>query len=83
MTERYILLVGTHYYPSAWEDFKGTFKTKGEAKSYAQSYIDDTVVCQDYKWAQIVDKETMKLVSECLGFDDNPDETLWEETKDD
>ena len=82
MTERYILLVGTLYYPSAWEDFKGTFKTEGEAKSYAQGYIDD-IVYQGNKWAQIVDKETMKLVSECWDFEDNPNETFWEETKDD
>ena len=78
MTERYILLVGPLYYPSAWDDFKGTFKTVDEAKSYAQGYIDDTVY-QGNKWAQIVDKENMKLVSKCWDFEDNPNETFWEE----
>mgnify|MGYP003664632889 FL=1 len=61
MTERYILLVGNHYYPTGWDDYVGTFTTVEKAK--------DRVYCQDYKWAQVVDKESMKLVCECWDFE--------------
>ena len=63
---RYILLAGEHFYPSRWEDFRGTFNTVEEAKSFAEDCLPD-VFLED-KWAQVIDKDNMKLVCECIDF---------------
>ena len=71
MSERYILMVCSRYYPDMWNDFAGTFKTIDEAKSYAEIYEHERIFCPHYKWAQIIDKESMKVVTECQSFADD------------
>jgi hypothetical protein len=81
MTKRYILLVGNHYYPDKWGDFKGTFDSVDEAKKFAEGFNDDGVIySREYQWSQIIDGHTMKLVCECDDLEWGDD--IWE-TKDD
>lgn len=48
----YLLFIGYDYYPSGgWDDFKGSFKTIGEAKVAASELSKDDY----YDWYQIVD----------------------------
>lgn len=59
---RFLLFAGSLYYPSGgWEDFVASYDTLldatvGAAKLDADRYV--------YMWWQIVDTETMKVVSE-------------------
>ena len=83
---RYILLAGTHHTARGWEDFRGTFNTVEEAKSFAEKGVQDVFL--ENQWAQVIDKDNMKLVCECFDFIPYPDEFSidWEynkETKDD
>ena len=80
MTKRYILLVGSNYYPHGWDDFRGSFDSVEEAKTYAHSFESDDILSQDYKWAEIIDKETLKVVASCYSFEDETEETLWDIT---
>lgn len=50
MCKRYLVFAGDNYYPQrAWDDFKGSFDTKDEAKEFALSLKED--------WYQIIDLE--------------------------
>ena len=69
MTKRYILLVGTHYYPQKWDDFVDTFDSVEDAKLFAEVYRDDDIIFSEWdKWAQIIDTHSMELISECSDF---------------
>ena len=48
------------------------------AKTYAHSFNDDVILDETYKWAEIIDKETLKVVASCFSFEDEADETLWD-----
>jgi len=63
MTKRYILLVGTHYYPQKWDDFVDTFDSVEDAKLFAEVYRGDSIHGGKENWAQIIDTYNMKLVS--------------------
>ena len=78
MTKRYILLVGSKYYPQGWEDFRGSFDSIEGAKTYAHSFNDDGYLSKYYKWAEIIDKETLKVVASCSSFEDDADDTVWD-----
>ena len=78
MTKRYILLVGSIYYPQGWDDFRGSFDSIEDAKTYAHAFNDDDIISQDYKWAEVIDKETLKVVASCYSFEDEADETVWD-----
>ena len=78
MTKRYILLVGGAYYPQGWNDFRGSFDSIEDAKTYAHSFNDDGYLSQYYKWAEIIDKETLKVVASCSSFEDEVDDNVWD-----
>ena len=78
MTKRYILLVGSRYYPQGWDDFRDSFDSIEDAKTYAHSFNDDGYLSQYYKWAEIIDKETLKVVASCSSFEDDADDNVWE-----
>ena len=71
MSRIYLLFGGAIYYPSGGvEDLLGQFESIDDAKKYAEAGDQYGV------WAQIVEKQTLKLVligdHECLCCDDDP-----------
>jgi hypothetical protein len=55
--KRYLVFCGDNYYPcGGWHDFQKGFDTVGEAKDYL-------LFLSNYDWFQIVDAETMNVVS--------------------
>lgn len=61
--KRYILLIGDHYYPSRWDDFRGSYDSVEDAlrgvnqfKQYGNRFDVST------QWFQIIDGTTGKVV---------------------
>ena len=66
--KRYILLIGDDYYPSRWDDFRGSYDSiddalrgvrqfKGDSGSGFESEFDPST-----QWYQIIDGTTGKVV---------------------
>ena len=76
---KYILLLGEHYYPQGWDDFKGVYDTVEEAIAASQkieSYFSDyNEVCD---WGEIISTETWRVVMEAHASDDYKT-LIWEE----
>lgn len=54
--KRYIVLAGSNYYPSGWDDFYGAYDTLEEAKSAVERSI------HFFDWANVIDLSTMTKV---------------------
>lgn len=64
---RYWLLTGHEFYPDmGWYDFDRAFDTIEEARKRAEYGRDDDGFLERNEWAQIINRETMRVV--LVGF---------------
>lgn len=61
MILRYIVLAGSKYYPSRWNDYRGEFATQEAAVQAAKDFVHQD---DDYSpWWQVVDLMTKEVVA--------------------
>lgn len=77
---RYWLLTGYEFYPCmGWDDFDQAFDTIDEAKLRAEHGCDSDGFLERHEWAQVLDRETMRVVLEgCINRYDHIEEPKWE-----
>ena len=57
---KYILLLGSYYYPSGWDDFRGVFDSGGSARGWLDELNPEDFY--DAGWFEIISTESWKVV---------------------
>ena len=58
--KRYAVLAGDQYYPSGWNDYRGSFDDLPEAVIFANAKIQGS---NGFEWFEIVDLASMTVVA--------------------